>query len=141
MAFDELQQLAEIAVKAPSDNSLGQDRLRWIEKLKTADVTDAELQMYKTRTRAELLRSLNDNQGLATSLAEYQTRYGDWRELFQQLDQVDKVTKADIRRVANQVFVVTNRTSAEIDFVAPTAPSTPTTTTDKPAEQGTGGAQ
>ena len=39
------------------------------------------------------------------ALAEYQTRYGDWRELFLQLDKVDKVTKADIRRVANQVFV------------------------------------
>jgi predicted Zn-dependent peptidase len=90
-----------------------------IEKLKTADVTDAELQMYKTRTRAELLRSLDDNQGLATSLADYQTRYGDWRELFQQLDQVDKVTKADIRRVANQVFVASNRTSAEIDTEPP----------------------
>lgn len=94
-----------------------------IEKLKTADVTDAELQMYKTRTRAELLRSLNDNQGLATSLAEYQTRYGDWRELFQQLDQVDKVTKADIRRVANQVFVASNRTSAEIDTEPPAGPA------------------
>ncbi len=92
-----------------------------IEKLKTADVTDAELQMYKTRTRAELLRSLNDNQGLATSLADYQTRYGDWRELFQQLDQVDKVTKVDIRRVANQVFVPTNRTTAEIDTEPPAA--------------------
>ena len=90
-----------------------------IGKLKTADVTDAELQMYKTRTRAELLRSLNDNQGLATSLAQYQTRYGDWRELFRQLDQVDKVTKADIRRVANQVFVASNRTSAEIDTEPP----------------------
>jgi predicted Zn-dependent peptidase len=94
-----------------------------IEKLKTSDVTDAELQMYKTRTRAELLRSLNDNQGLATSLAEYQTRYGDWRELFQQLDQVDKVTKADIRRVANQVFVASNRTSAEIDTEPPAGPA------------------
>jgi predicted Zn-dependent peptidase len=94
-----------------------------IEKLKSADVTDAELQMYKTRTRAELLRSLNDNQGLATSLAEYQTRYGDWRELFQQLDQVDKVTKADIRRVANQVFVASNRTSAEIDTEPPAGPA------------------
>jgi predicted Zn-dependent peptidase len=94
-----------------------------IEKLKTADVTDAELQMYKTRTRAELLRSLDDNQGLATSLAEYQTRYGDWRELFQQLDQVDKVTKADIRRVANQVFVSSNRTTAEIDTEPPTGPA------------------
>ena len=42
--------------------------------------------------------------GLANALAEYQTRYGDWRELFLQLDKVDKVTKADIRRVANQVL-------------------------------------
>jgi predicted Zn-dependent peptidase len=90
-----------------------------IDKLKTTDVTDAELQMYKTRTRADLLRGLADNQGLASSLAEYQTRYGDWRELFLQLDRVDKVTKADIRRVANQVFVDSNRTSAEIDTEPP----------------------
>jgi predicted Zn-dependent peptidase len=93
-----------------------------IEKLKTADVTDAELEMYKTRTRADLLRGLDDNQGLADSLAEYQTRYGDWRELFLQLDRVDKVTKADIRRVANQVFVASNRTSAEIDTEPPAGP-------------------
>ena len=94
-----------------------------IEKLKTTDVTDAELQMYKTRARADLLRGLADSQGLANSLAEYQTRYGDWRELFLQLDRVDKVTKADIRRVATQVFVPSNRTSAEIDTQAP--PATP----------------
>ena len=93
-----------------------------IEKLKTADVTDAELAMYKTRTRADLLRGLADNQGLANALAEYQTRYGDWRELFRQLDRVDKVTKADIRRVANEVFVASNRTSAEIDTQAPRQP-------------------
>jgi predicted Zn-dependent peptidase len=92
-----------------------------IAKLKTADVTDAELQMFKTRTRADLLRGLADNQGLANALSEYQTRYGDWRELFLELDKVDKVTKADIRRVANQVFVDSNRTSAEIDTEAPAA--------------------
>jgi predicted Zn-dependent peptidase len=92
-----------------------------IEKLKTADVSDDELAMYKTRARADLLRGLADNQGLSNSLAEYQTRYGDWRELFLQLDKVDKVTKADIRRVANQVFVASNRTSAEIDTEAPAA--------------------
>jgi predicted Zn-dependent peptidase len=86
-----------------------------IDKLKTADVTDDELAMYKTRTRADLLRGLADNQGLANNLAEYQTRYGDWRELFLQLDRVDKVTKADIRRVANKVFVDSNRTEAWIE--------------------------
>jgi predicted Zn-dependent peptidase len=92
-----------------------------IEKLKTSDVTDEELAMYKTRARADLLRGLANNQGLANALAEYQTRYGDWRQLFLQLDKVDKVTKADIRRVANNIFVGSNRTSAEIDFQAPAA--------------------
>ena len=90
-----------------------------IEKLKTTDVTDAELEMFKTRARADLLRGLDDNQGLAGALAEYQTRYGDWRELFLQLNKIDKVTKADIRRVANEVFVASNRTSAEIDTAPP----------------------
>ncbi len=94
-----------------------------IEKLKTTDVTDAELAMYKTRSRADLLRGLADNQGLANALAEYQTRYGDWRQLFLQLDRVDKVTKADIRRVASEVFVASNRTSAEIETQAPAAPA------------------
>jgi predicted Zn-dependent peptidase len=77
--------------------------------------------MFKTRTRAALLHGLADNQGLASNLAEYQTRYGDWRELFTQLDKVDHVTKADIRRVANQVFVASNRTSAWIETEAPAA--------------------
>ena len=90
-----------------------------IDKLKTADVSDEELQMYKTRTRADLLRSLNDNQGLANALAEYQTRYGDWRQLFLQLNRVDNVTKADIRRVANKVFVESNCTEAWIDNTPP----------------------
>jgi len=92
-----------------------------IEKLKTADVTDEELAMFKNRTRTDLLRGLADNQGLANVLAEYQTRFGDWRELFLQLDKVDKVTKADIRRIANTLFVASNRTSASIETAAPAA--------------------
>jgi predicted Zn-dependent peptidase len=48
-------------------------------------------------------------------LATYQTRYGDWRELFHSVDRIDKVTKADIRRVANQTFNDTNRTVGIIE--------------------------
>jgi predicted Zn-dependent peptidase len=95
-----------------------------IEKLKTTDVTDEELAMFKTRTRADLLRGLADNQGLANNLAEYQTRYGDWRELFLRLDRADKVTKADIRRVANEVFIPSNRTTGWIETEAPPQAST-----------------
>ena len=86
-----------------------------IEKLKKEDISDDELKMIKTRAKANLIRGLAENQGLATQLATYQTRYGDWRELFRTVDRIDKVTKADIRRVANETFVDTNRTVGEIE--------------------------
>ncbi|MDE1175057.1 MAG: pitrilysin family protein [Edaphobacter sp.] len=99
-----------------------------LDKLKTQDVTDEELERFKTRARADLLRGLADNDGLAHQLAEYQTRYGDWRQLFRDLDKINAVTKTDIRRVANKVFVDGNRTSARIEYVAPAKPA--------PASQG-----
>jgi predicted Zn-dependent peptidase len=86
-----------------------------IEKLKKEDISDDELKMIKTRSKANLIRGLADNQGLATQLATYQTRYGDWRELFRSVDRIDQVTKADIRRIANEVFTDTNRTVGEIE--------------------------
>ncbi len=96
-----------------------------IQKLKTQDVSDEELQMFKTRTKADLIRSLDSNEGLAESLATYETRYGDWRELFNYLNRVDKVTKADIRRVSNQVFTDNNRTIGIIETQAPSTAGAP----------------
>jgi predicted Zn-dependent peptidase len=86
-----------------------------IDRLKKEDITDEELQMIKTRTKANLIRGLADNGGLAEQLATYETRYGDWRELFRSVDRIDKVTKSDIRRVANATFYDTNRTVGVIE--------------------------
>jgi len=94
-----------------------------LDRLKNEDVSDAELERFKTRARADLLRGLGDNEGLAHELAEYQTRFGDWRQLFRELDKINAVNKADIRRVANKIFVESNRTSARIEFVPPPKPS------------------
>jgi predicted Zn-dependent peptidase len=93
-----------------------------IARLINEDITDDELRMVKTRVRADMIRGLADNEGLAENLALYQTRYGDWRELFRQIDKIDKVTKADIRRVAARTFVPGNRTTASIEFVPPSKP-------------------
>jgi predicted Zn-dependent peptidase len=86
-----------------------------LDRLKKEDITDEELKMIKTRSKANLIRGLADNEGLATDLATYQTRYDDWRELFRSVDRIDQVTKADIKRVANEVFVDTNRTVGIIE--------------------------
>jgi predicted Zn-dependent peptidase len=93
-----------------------------IEKLKNEDISDEELKMIKTRAKANLIRSLGSNEGLANNLALYQARYDDWRELFRSVDRIDKVTKADVRRVANQTFVPTNRTVGIIE-TKPAAPA------------------
>ena len=85
-----------------------------IERLQREDVTDEELAKFKTRAKSDLLRSLRNNQGLADALAENHWLYGDWRELFRSLDRLDKVTKADVRRVAGETFRKNNRTVAMI---------------------------
>ena len=115
-----------------------------LDRLKDSDVTDAELERFKTRAKADLLRGLGNNEGLAHQLAEYQTRYGDWRELFRQLDRINAVSKADIRRVANKIFIDSNRTSARIEFVAPQKQTTSAmrpAPTPPPTEQNAGGAK
>jgi predicted Zn-dependent peptidase len=90
-----------------------------IEKLKTQDVSDEELQSIKTRAKADLIRGLGDNQGLASQLGEYQAMYGDWRELFRQIERIDKVSKADLRRVANKIFTEENRTVGLMETAKP----------------------
>jgi predicted Zn-dependent peptidase len=92
-----------------------------IERLKKEDVSDEELKMIKTRAKANLIRGLDSNQGLAHELALYQTRYDDWRELFKTVDRIDEVSKADIRRVASETFVPENRTVGIIETKRPAA--------------------
>ena len=90
-----------------------------IDRLRTQDVSDEELAMFKTRARANLLRGLANNPGLAAQIAIFQARFGDWRELFRQLDRYDKVTKADIKRVAARTFIEENRTVGVIESTKP----------------------
>ena len=52
---------------------------------------------------------------LALGLATYQTRHGDWREIFREVERIDKVTAADVKRVANETFLPSNRTVAKIE--------------------------
>ncbi|MDQ2832521.1 MAG: insulinase family protein [Acidobacteriota bacterium] len=112
-----------------------------LDRMKNEDVSNAELERFKTRARADLLRGLADNEGLAHQLAEYQTRFGDWRELFRQLGKIDAVTKDDVRRVADKIFLESNRTSAQIEFAAPQKKAQATRRNAPPAQPNAGGAK
>ena len=78
-------------------------------------VSADELQAVKTRAKAQLIRQLDSNNGMALQLASYQTLFGDWRQLFREVDEIDRVTSADVRRVASSLFVPTNRTVGAIE--------------------------
>jgi len=86
-----------------------------IERVKKEDITDEELAMIKVRAKADLVRGLGDNEGLAQQLGGAQALFGDWREVFRHVDDIGKVSKADIRRVANTTFVESNRTVGMIE--------------------------
>ena len=86
-----------------------------IERVKKEDITDDELAMIKVRAKADLVRGLGDNEGLAQQLGGAQALFGDWREVFRHVDDIGKVSKADIRRVANATFQESNRTVGMIE--------------------------
>ncbi len=90
-----------------------------IDRLKNEDISDEELKMVKTRVKADLIRQLGSNQGLAQQLGTNQALYGDWRELFREIERIDQVSKADIRRVANQTFSASNRDVGMLETAAP----------------------
>jgi len=83
-----------------------------IERVKREKVDDASLQRVKTKLRADLIRKLDSNSGLAGELSTFAANFGDWRKLFTQLDEYNKVTAEDVQRVAQKYLVDQTRTVA-----------------------------
>ncbi len=93
-----------------------------LKRLREQPVTATELDRVKTQSRASLLRRLNSNSGMASLLAEYQAKTGDWRNLFRDLDTIDQVTAADVQRVAQSLFQPNQRTVGQL--ISPSPEST-----------------
>ena len=83
-----------------------------LEKFKSRKVDDVTLGRVKNKTRADLIRRLDSNPGLASLVTAYHAIYGDWRKLFTSLDELDRITADDVQRVAQECFVPEKRTVA-----------------------------
>ena len=81
-----------------------------IERLKTEPIAAADVEKIKARAKASFINSINSNQGFAMQLCQMQQLFGDWRELFRQLDKINSVTAEDLQRVANDYFIDQSRT-------------------------------
>jgi zinc protease len=79
--------------------------------------TDRELQKAKNGLRAAFVRRMTTNDGRADLLAETELFFGGWRNLGERVAAVERVTAADVKRVAAATFTARNRTV--VTLVAP----------------------
>ena len=85
-----------------------------LDKLKTAPVSDEELQKAKNIVLADFYRQMESINGRANTLGSYEVFLGDYHKLFTAAAEYDKVTKQDIQRVAKAYFGEKNRTVATL---------------------------
>jgi predicted Zn-dependent peptidase len=108
-----------------------------LQRLKSTAVDPVLLARAKAQGRANLIHAIAANRDLARSLALYSATYGDWRKLFTTLDDLDRVSPADVQRAANRYFVAAGRTTVYTVLPGQSdAPPPP-----KPPERKTGGPQ
>jgi predicted Zn-dependent peptidase len=90
-----------------------------LEEIRTSKpFTDEELAGFKVRARARMIAAAESNQSLASSLAEAETFYGDWREFFRGAERVERLTTKDVMAALEKTLVRSNRTVGII--VSPT---------------------
>jgi predicted Zn-dependent peptidase len=85
-----------------------------LDRMRRTEVSEEELQRVKTQARAQLLRGLDSNLGLARTLARTQLLENDWREAFFELDDLEAVGPADIQKAAQEILVPEKMTEARL---------------------------
>ncbi len=86
-----------------------------LARLAVEPAAPEELTRVKNQLRADLVRGLQSNEGLAATLAYYATLAGDWRYLTTHLARLETITPADIQAVAAKYLRRENRTVAVIE--------------------------
>lgn len=91
-------------------DSLEQAIYSEIESVKEGSITQEQLDRVRTSLRANTVRGLANNSGLAASFVQTYTEQGDWRDVFNRLDRYNAVTLDDLQRVAKKYLVKKHRT-------------------------------
>lgn len=98
--------IANMGIK-PED--LEKAMLAEIEKVKTVGITDEEYKKLENQAENDFVSQNQKDIGVATNLATYYTFQGNANLINTELDRYKKVTKDDIKRVANKYLTKENR--------------------------------
>jgi zinc protease len=85
-----------------------------LDRLKTAPITDQELEKAKNNRLVEFYQQVQTINGRANTIGTYEVFMGDYHKLFDAAKNYSAVTKDDVQRVAKQYFGPNNRTVATL---------------------------
>jgi zinc protease len=85
-----------------------------LDRVKKEEVTDQEFEKAKNIVLAGFYRQMSTISGRANTLGAYEVFFGDYHKLFTAVDSYNKVSKADLQRVAQKYFGEKNRTVATL---------------------------
>jgi predicted Zn-dependent peptidase len=81
-----------------------------LDLLMREEVTDEELGRVRSRLRADMVRGLQSNEGLAGMLSYFQALAGDWRYITKHLGVLEGITAGQIRAAAARYLAARNGT-------------------------------
>lgn len=85
-----------------------------IEKIKKESVSPEELTKFKRNAVKNLLNQMKSNARMAALLTYADVVLGEWKLLFDQIEEIKAITAEDVKRVANTYLVRKHRTVGEI---------------------------
>jgi zinc protease len=96
--------------KTSNENVVENAIYEQLDKIKKDGITAMELQKIKNQKLVQLYKQLETINGKSNSLGSYEVYFGDYKKMFDAPAAFNKVTVADIQRVANKYFTKANRT-------------------------------
>jgi predicted Zn-dependent peptidase len=81
-----------------------------IEKIQKEGISEKELQKIKNQKLMEFYNQVKTINGKSNNLGSYEVYFGDYKKMFDAPTNYNKVTVADVQRVAQQYLVKSNRT-------------------------------
>jgi predicted Zn-dependent peptidase len=85
-----------------------------IEKILNEPISEDELTKFKRTMKKGVLDEMKPNAQMAELLTNNDVVLGDWAELFDVIDEIEKLTAEKIKQVANTYLIKKNRTIGEI---------------------------
>jgi predicted Zn-dependent peptidase len=108
--YDRLLTLYALPAPGAPAESLLPSLDRELDRILASGITDAELERFRARSLAGIIRQMNSNSGLAGMLTFYEVLAGDWRDLFREMNLIRSLSADDVLATARRLLSRENRT-------------------------------